>query len=79
MKNIDFMKEASNVYSTKQYIVAQSISFFEIENGSYTITLDRFYKRTKERDKDYSNLFMKNKIVSGGRIKCNVTKRVYFN
>ena len=49
MKNIDFMKEASNVYSTKQYIVAQSISLFEIENGSYTLTLDRFYKRTKGR------------------------------
>ncbi len=75
---IDFMKNASNVYSTAKYIVSQNIRIVVDKNNiHYSTTLDRFYKRTKQRDKEYCKYFLTDNVVSGGRISCDVTKRIY--
>lgn len=80
MKNIDFLENANNVYSTAHYIVAQKIKIVvDPQDKHYLTTFDTFYKRTKEREKQYCRAFLTENIVTGGRISCEVTKRKYID
>ena len=48
---VDELEIASNAYRTKGYIVTQRIMFRNNKaDGSMIISIDVFYKRTKERD-----------------------------
>ena len=48
---VDELELASNAYRTKGYIVTQRIIFRNNKvDGSMIISIDAFYKRTKERD-----------------------------
>ena len=48
---VDELELASNAYRTKEYIVTQRIMFRNNKaDGSMIISIDAFYKRTKERD-----------------------------
>ena len=76
-----FMRDANNVYSTAKFIVAQNISIVVDEDGDhYTTTIDKFYKRTTKRDKQYALAFINEpSIVTGGRINTDITKRFYMD
>ena len=76
-----FMRDANNVYSTAKFIVAQNISIVvDEEGGHYTTTIDKFYKRTTKRDKQYALAFINEpSIVTGGRINTDITKRFYMD
>lgn len=76
----DFLKNANNVYSTAKYIVSQNIKIVVDENGKhFTTTIDKFFKRTKARDKEYCKAFLNESIVTGGIISCDITKRIYID
>lgn len=78
MKNIDFMKNADNVYTTMNYIVVQKFAKIVSPAGNELLLgVDSYYKRTLERDKQFAKLYCKNKKVRGARIYCNVYKRIY--
>ena len=78
MKHIDFMENADNVYSTKNYIVAQKLKTTTLPDGKKaTFGVDVYYKRNPERDTVYAKLFTKNNVVSGGRIYCRAFARIY--
>ena len=73
-----FMRDANNVYSTAKFIVAQKIKIINANGVHFLATLDKFYKRTTKRDKQYAVAFLTEpSIVSGGRINCEITKRWY--
>ena len=76
-----FLRDANNVYSTAKFIVAQNISIVVDEDGNhYTTTIDKFYKRTTKRDKQYALAFINEpSIVTGGRINTDITKRFYMD
>lgn len=76
-----FLRDANNVYSTAKFIVAQNISIVVDEDGDhYTTTIDKFYKRTTKRDKQYALAFINEpSIVTGGRINTDITKRFYMD
>jgi len=79
-KIVDFMTDADNVYSTLDYIVAQHFMFSLTTKGSsQLVSIDRFYKKTPERIKQYSSLFGKSPIVSGGRIHSELYTRKYID
>ncbi len=73
-----FMRDANNVYSTAKFIVAQKIKIIDANGVHFLATLDKFYKRTAKRDKQYALAFLNEpNIVTGGRINCEITKRWY--
>lgn len=77
-KIADFFKNADNVYSTTNYIVAQKFLIaIENEKEPYVISKDTFFKRNVQRDKQYAKLYTKSLIVTGGRINCPTAKRKY--
>ncbi len=75
-----FMRDTNNVYSTAKFIVAQDISIVVEDGCHYTTTIDKFYKRTAKRDKQYAVAFLTEpSIVTGGRINADITKRFYMD
>ena len=50
----DFIKDATNVYRTKGYIVKQVIGIqYDCKENNVVFSHDTFYKRTPKRDKEY--------------------------
>ena len=50
----DFIKDATNVYRTKGYIVKQVIGIqYDCKENNVVFSYDTFYKRTPKRDKEY--------------------------
>ena len=65
----DFMIDSTNVYRTKHYIIKQSIDiqYDNTENNSI-VSHDTFYKRTKNRDKQFEYFFRERKNINGKRL-----------
>lgn len=77
--DIDFMREASNVYRTKDFIVKQVIKVaysYELHNG--LVSIDTYYARTPKRDALYEKIFRaKGKRINGKRMTSIMYTRTY--
>lgn len=74
----EFMKEATNVYRTKHYIIVQDLYIDEdIDGQDYLFSKDTFYLRNKDLDKLYEKIFSDRLNIDGKRIKCSSHSRKY--
>lgn len=74
----DFMKDAMNVYRTRNYIVKQVVCIKRSEAEDIVVlSHDTFYLRTKKRDCEYESIFWKRKRIDGKRIPCTMFARTY--
>ena len=74
LDEIDFLKDATNVYRTREFIISQHISFCTEGLGiARILSEDTFYVRTKQRDNQYEKLFGNN----GKRIHSPMFVRTY--
>ena len=80
---LNFMDEleiANNAYRTQEYIVTQEISVRSNEfDGPMVVSVDVFYKRTKERDALYEKVFEKRTHIDGKRIHGRMYSRRYID
>lgn len=75
---VDELELASNAYRTKDYIVTQRIIFRNNKvDGAMIISIDTFYKRTKERDSIYEKTFESRINVNGKRLHSTMSARSY--
>ena len=62
----DFIKDATNVYRTKGYIVKQVIGIqYDCKENNVVFSHDTFYKRTPKRDKEYEIFFCHRRHIDG--------------
>ena len=75
---LDELELASNAYRTKEYIVTQRITFRSNKTeGTMVLSVDTFYKRTKEREVIYERLFGQRYDIDGKRVKTTMSSRSY--
>ena len=75
---VDELELANNAYRTKSYIVTQRIAFRNNKtDGSMIISIDVFYKRTKERDAIFEKTFEQRINVNGKRLRATMSTRSY--
>ena len=75
---VDELELASNAYRTKKFIVTQRIVFISNKSeGSMIISIDVFYKRTKERDAIYEKTFAGRINVNSKRLHATMSTRSY--
>ena len=82
LSKIDFLKDADNIYRTKDYIVKQKIisSFSEITMITRLIGEDVYYLRTARRDEEYNIIFAdRKKQINGKRIRTSMFTRKYID
>ena len=82
LSKIDFLKDADNIYRTKDYIVKQKIisSFSEITMITRLISEDVYYLRTARRDEEYNIIFAdRKKQINGKRIRTSMFARKYID
>lgn len=74
----DFLKDATNVYRTPQFIVKQRLGVL-YSNTDYNVlySRDTFYRRTAQRDAEYEIAFAGRKDMEGRRLKTNTYVRTY--
>ena len=78
MKVPEFLKDATNVYRTKNYIVRQVIDLeYDSVEGANLCSYDTFYLRTKARDAEYENFFKARRCVNGKRLITGLATRKY--
>jgi hypothetical protein len=78
MKVPEFLKDATNVYRTKNYIVKQLIGLeYDSVEGANLCSYDTFYLRTKARDAEYENFFKARRCVNGKRLTTGLATRKY--
>jgi len=69
----DFMKDAKNVYRTRNYIIKQDISFnYDLYGNTNIHSDDTYYLRNKKLDKEFDRIFADRKNLNGKRI-CTIT------
>ena len=74
----EFMKDATNVYRTRDYIVKQVIGLKCDESGnSAIISHDTFYRRTRQRDREYETALCMRTYIDGKRIRSFMSDRRY--
>ena len=74
----DYLKGATNVYRTKQYIVKQILGIqYSQEENNVVFSRDTYYRRTPERDKEYEILFCLRRNVNGKRLPSTMYARIY--
>ena len=74
LDEIDFLKDATNVYRTEEFIVSQHIDFCTGGVGiARIISEDTYYARTKQRNSLYEKLFSDD----GKRIRSSMFVRTY--
>ena len=75
---VDELQLASNAYRTRNYIVTQRILFRQTEaDGSMIMSVEVFYKRTKERDTVFEKVFEHRVKVDGKRLHSTMYTRSY--
>ncbi len=78
MKVPDFMKDATNVYRTKRFIVRQIIVVkYDSVEGANLCSYDTFFLRTAKRDLEYEAIFRERRILNGKRLSTGLTTRKY--
>lgn len=74
----DFVKDATNVYRTENYIVKQRIVLeSDVEEGENLCSYDTFYSRTAKRDAEYVAIFASRRKVNGKRMRTSLSTRRY--
>lgn len=74
----DFVKDATNVYRTKNYIVKQQLIIKDCGIcGMQTFTSDTFYVRTPEREEIFNKLFKGCVFPEGKRLPATAYVRTY--
>ena len=74
----DYLKGATNVYRTKQYIVKQIIGIqYSQEENNVVFSRDTYYSRTPERDREYEILFCLRRNIDGKRLPSTMYARIY--
>lgn len=74
----DYLKGATNVYRTKQYIVKQILGIqYSQEENNVVFSRDTYYRRTPERDKEYEILFCLRRNIDGKRLPSTMYARIY--
>ncbi len=75
---VDELEIANNAYRTKDFIVTQELTYRRNEiQGAALVSVDVFYKRTKERDVMYEKVFAKRWHLNGRRIRSSMYTRRY--
>lgn len=74
----EFVRNANNVYRTKNFIVKQEISIGcdSIEMNA-VLSRDTFYARTAVRDMEYEAYFSRRRYVNGKRLPSTIYSRKY--
>ncbi len=74
----DFLKDATNVYRTKDYVVKQEIKIINDEDrNTFMVSIDTYYSRNDEIDECYECFFPRRKNLDGKRISVAMYTRVY--
>lgn len=74
----DFIKGATNVYRTKNYIVKQRIELkADMQDDNILISYDTYYARTPKRDKQYEYGFSDKLNMDGKRMRTSMYSRRY--
>ena len=74
----DFVKDATNVYRTENYIVKQRIGLeSDVEEGENLGSYDTFYLRTAKRDAEYIAIFGHRRKPNGKRMRTSLSTRRY--
>ena len=78
MKSFDFVRDATNVYRTEQYIVKQSIEIRgDQRKGLAIVSHDTFVRRTARRDAEYELMFFMRDHIDGRRLPSTMYNRKY--
>ncbi len=78
MKIPDFVKGATNVYRTKNFIVKQRMGLrVDDKFGNVMVSHDVYYARTEERDKQYNVIYGGRKRLDGKRLPSLMYSRTY--
>ena len=74
----NFVKGATNVYRTENYIVKQVFGI-QLDNklGNVTMSYDTYYLRTPELDAIYEYMFSDRKKIDGKRLHTTMYVRTY--
>ena len=74
----DFIKGATNVYRTKDYIVSQVIGIqYDCKENNVVFSHDTYYRRTPERDRQYEIFFCHRRHIDGKRLPSTMYARTY--
>ena len=80
MPNIpDYLKDATNVYRTRDHIVKQCVTLRTDEYGCYLFSHDTYYRCTPKRDREYEAAFSYRVNVNGQRIHTYMYARKYID
>lgn len=76
----EFLKDATNVYQTRDYIVRQRIVMrCDEEYGNYLYSYDTYYRCTPQRNKEYEKAFADHVNMCGKRIHTSMYAREYID
>ena len=74
----EFMRNANNVYRTKNFIVKQEVAVVCDSVGTNAIlSRDTFYARTTVRDMEYEAYFSRRRYINGKRLPSTIYTRRY--
>ena len=74
----EFLTGATNVYRTRDFIVKQVVGFKCDDAGnSAVISHDTFYRRTRQRDREYETAFCMRTYIDGKRFRSSMCERKY--
>ena len=74
----EFLKGATNVYRTRDFIVKQVVKFkCDNEGNSVVVSHDTFYRRTRQRDREYETAFCMRVYIDGKRFRSSMCERKY--
>ena len=77
---VEKIKNATNVYRTKYFIVAQDLKVqLSEEKDNQMFSYDTYYRRTLARDFEYVNTFIDKDNINGKRLPSTVYTRKYVN
>ena len=75
---VTMLKDANNAYRTKEYIITQQIKYVNDPFlGSYIESHDVYFRRTKDRDAIYEQVFALRFMIDGDRIHSKVNTHRY--
>lgn len=76
----EFVKGATNVYRTKNFIVRQKIGVrYDSRENNVVFSDDTFFRRTAKRDREYEILFCRRRHPNGKRLPTTMYARVYID
>ncbi len=74
------MNGVTNVYRTKNFIVKQVIGVqYDCKENNVVFSHDTYYKRTRQRDKEYEIVFCERKKKDGKRLPTTMYARTYID